>query len=77
MTDEPIPGGQSHWLWILVFISMAALILIWLINTWTVESEVKQGASADGLTFPANPGHEVRAPTGDQAAETAPAAAGE
>ena len=74
MAEEPIPTGRNQWLWLLLFASMAALIIIWLVNTWIVESDVKPGASPGGLTFPAKPGYEVQAPTnGGAGAPEAPA----
>lgn len=62
MEDEPIPPGRAQWLWILVFVSMALLIVIWVVNTWVVESKVKPGVNPEGLAFPAKPGYEVLAP---------------
>jgi LPXTG-motif cell wall-anchored protein len=60
MTEEPLPNtGKTQWLWLALIGSLGVLLIIYVIANWTIHSDVKQGASAGGLTFPANPGVEV------------------
>ena len=59
MTEEPLPNPTTQWLWFLLIASLGVLLILWLIANWQVDSDVKRGASPDGLTFPANPGLEV------------------
>lgn len=73
MDDDRDSSGPS-WLWGAIAIALVGLLLIWIFNTWVVESNVKPGASPEGLAFPAKPGVEVQAPTEGMAAQ-APAPA--
>lgn len=54
--------SKYQWLWFLVAAGLAVLLLLWLLGTWEVESDVAPGAGPDGLTYPANPGFAVEAP---------------
>lgn len=68
MAEEPLPNAKTQWLWFTLIASLGVLLIIWIIANWQIDSDVKKGASAEGLTFPANPGLEVSGRQGDQAA---------
>ena len=59
MAQEPLPNAKTQWLWFILIASLGILLIIWIIVNWQIESDVKPGASPEGLTFPANPGVEV------------------
>jgi hypothetical protein len=77
MAEEDLGPSRYQWLWFLVAAGLAILLILWLTNSWQVESDVKPGASADGLTYPANPGIAVEGNSGGAGApaDAAPAEA--
>jgi hypothetical protein len=52
MSNEPVPPSKTQWLWVLLIASMAILIVLWFVESWTVETNVQPGAGPGGLTAP-------------------------